>query len=88
MKTEIKKCDRCKKQVDELVDFRFINTYQTIPPPDDFQEDKHSFASMMGIGSRRAHYPTVEGELCLDCIQEISRWLGHQENVLCNHLTG
>lgn len=78
MRTEIKKCDRCKKETEDLVDFQFVNRGITI------DTDEPKDYSIFGYLSERARtqYPEVKGELCLDCVNEIGRWLGHPENIL------
>ena len=78
MKTTVLKCDRCKKETDMLVEFSFINRNIQL---DEETKGKSTFAEMWGFGSGRK-YPTAEGDLCLDCVEDISHWLGHQENSL------
>lgn len=81
MKITVLKCDRCKREVDGLIEFSFIN--RNIEEEQDENEKPLDGLSSLMFGERKV-YPTVRGGLCLDCIKEISRWLGHQENVLTN----
>ena len=78
MKTTILKCDRCKKEVEGLIKFSFVN--KNVRLVEDTKEDSNRFRTMTDLPYPT--YPTLQGELCLDCIQEISRWLGHPENIL------
>ena len=77
MRIEILKCDRCKQKVNELIDFQFVNTNN----PDDNDGDGEK-GMMWPMLPKQKQYPTVQGGLCYDCIQIISRWLGHPENEL------
>jgi hypothetical protein len=80
MEITILKCDRCKKEVDGLIEFSFIN--RNVEPEEKDKSDDLTLNSMLwGLGKTK-QYPTVHGGLCLDCVQEISRWLGHPENIL------
>ncbi len=78
MEVTIKKCDRCKKEVGGLIDYSFVN--RNMPIKIEEESEKSMFNLMWGGSDKK--YPTVTGGLCDNCIQEISRWLGHQENSL------
>jgi len=80
MKTTVFACDRCKKKTDELIEFTFINQNVELQPEENRQI---SFFDCLGTQKR---YPTMDGELCYDCVMEISRWLGHQENCLTSKM--
>jgi len=81
MEITVLKCDRCKKEVEGLIEFSFINRNVEAESADENKHDKHSdfFSSFYG---KPKQYPTISGGLCFDCIQELSRWLGHPENSL------
>ena len=81
MEITVLKCDRCKKEVEGLVEFSFINRNIKLNVETDESRDGIYSMNMM-FGSNRSNYPQVQGGLCLECVMEISRWLGHQENVL------
>ena len=78
MEITVLKCDRCKKEVEGLIEFSFIN--RNIRLDDRGEEEKDTWSLLF---SKDKQYPTVRGGLCLECVMEISRWLGHPENVLC-----
>ena len=78
MEITVLKCDRCKRKVEGLIEFTFIN--QNIQLNEDDEDEDKSIWGL--INGKRREYPTVQGGLCLECVQEISRWLGHPENVL------
>lgn len=82
MEITVLKCDRCKKKVDGLIEFSFIN--RNIPREGETTKGENlgSLWDYMRDQSHDKKYPTVQGGLCLDCVMEISRWLGHQENIL------
>lgn len=91
MEITVLKCDRCKKEVDGLIEFSFIN--RNIKLDEQNEEDKPAYRprlmlSELMLGSRPSNYPHVQGGLCLECVQEISRWLGHQENILTDRKEG
>ena len=81
MEITVLKCDRCKKEVEGLIEFSFINR-NIKPEEDETQSNENGLWNIMY--GKTKDYPTVRGGLCLDCVQEISRWLGHQENILCD----
>ena len=74
---KIKKCDRCKKRVDVLVNFKFVNSNATIEKEDN--EIEAAFASWFSI---QPDYPTGQAELCYECTATFIRWIGHPENEL------
>lgn len=78
MEITILKCDRCKKEVDGLIEFSFIN--RNIQLNGKAEEDRGGLWGLMFKSQLK--YPTVRGGLCLECIEKISRWLGHPENML------
>jgi hypothetical protein len=87
MKKEIQICDRCKQEVEELMDFELINRNETIEPAS--KEDYGSIGSIgafWGFGQPARTYPRLNGELCPECVRALLRWLGHPENKL--HKTG
>jgi len=79
MEITVLKCDRCKKEVKGLIEYSFIN--RNIQEEDGNEKPLDGLTSLMIFG-KQIEYPTVQGGLCLDCIEEISRWLGHPENML------
>lgn len=91
MEITVLKCDRCKREVEGLIEFSFIN--RNIQPDEDKDAENNesmSMAALWGLTSehKSANYPIVHGGLCLDCIQEVSRWLGHPENILFGRIEG
>lgn len=87
MEIMVLKCDRCKKEVEGLIEFSFIN--RNIQEEDEKpKEEENVFDALWGLKNAmyKKNYPTVRGGLCLDCVQEISRWLGHPENILSNKM--
>lgn len=84
MKTTILRCDRCKKETGELIEFSFVNRNEEIKEDTESDATLDSFSAAF-FGSRK-QFPTVSGELCYDCVKEISRWLGHQENCLTGRM--
>lgn len=81
MEITVLKCDRCKREVDELVEFNFVNRNVQL---EESKEDKKGLFGLVYGFSTNHKYPSVQGGLCLACIQEVTRWLGHQENSLEN----
>jgi len=79
MKTTIVRCDRCKREVGELIDFSFVNT--NIEENTEDKKEESGFYGMLFKDSRKP-YPTITGEICYDCMKIIIRWIGHQENSL------
>lgn len=82
MKTTILRCDRCKKETDELVEFSFINRNVQLNDLDKDEQNKSNPFSIFAMWGKTTEHPTIKGELCLGCIKEIGRWLGHSENIL------
>lgn len=85
MEITILKCDRCKKEVEGLIEFSFINRNIKLDSEDENKPPYRSglLMSDLMLGSKARNYPSFQGGLCLECVMEISRWLGHQENILC-----
>lgn len=79
MQETIYKCDKCKKETKDLIKYAFTNENIKIEQ-EEKAESRESFR-IFGLPCREEH-PIVFGELCLECVQEIGRWLGHPENTL------
>lgn len=70
----IRRCDRCKKKCDELIDVRMLNLNheaETKKP-----EMESQFFDLF------ISHPALKKELCFDCTKHLLHWLGHSENVL------
>ena len=83
MEITILKCDRCKREVAGLIEFSFIN--RNIQSKDDDKTERELLDTLWRLKSKK-DYPIVQGGLCLDCVMEISRWLGHPENILSGRI--
>ena len=81
MEITVLKCDRCKKEVEGLIEYSFINRNIKEDEEAENPNSLDGLAKTM-FGKMRQVYPSVQGGLCLDCTWEISRWLGHSENIL------
>ena len=85
MEITVLKCDRCKREVEGLIEFSFIN--RNVQPEDNEkpEQDRGFFGLMYG---KQKEYPAIRGGLCFNCTEEVLRWLGHQENVLNDRIKG
>lgn len=83
MEITVLKCDRCKQEVDGLIEFSFINRNVKPESIDGSDDERYSdplgFSGLLGMTKR---YPTMRGGLCFNCTAEVLRWLGHSENNL------
>lgn len=87
MKITVLKCDRCKQEVEGLIEFSFINL--NVEPERTVASKGGIFGNFFGsIGNGSSKYPTIKGGLCFNCMEELLRWLGHPENYLNSRIKG
>ena len=79
MQETIRKCDRCKKQTDQLINIGAINTNVS---EEKWQEEEPITFGFIGMSCPQPKHPEVKKEICIDCAKELCRWLDHQENLL------
>ena len=78
MKETIKKCDRCKRKTDLLVDIFIINV--NVEDESRADEANKGWAQFWAVPAKR--HPEMKLEICYDCMNLLCRWVEHEENYL------
>lgn len=87
MEITVLKCDRCKQEVEGLIEFSFVN--RNAEQEANSESDNNS-RNLMGLmfGHKAKEYRNIHGGLCFNCMEELLRWLGHPENSLNSKVKG